>query len=72
MKLTDYQMFIVLDLGEDIPTVYQKIPYLMVFNVKYDLRHKEVLVASGNWTINDKEDIYSGVVRIDTVRIGFS
>jgi hypothetical protein len=31
----------------------------MVFDVKYDLRH------------NDKEDIYSGVVRMDTVRIGF-
>jgi hypothetical protein len=24
-----------------------------------------------NWTVNDKEDIYSGVVRMDTVRIGF-
>jgi hypothetical protein len=23
------------------------------------------------WTVNDKEDIYSGVVRMDTVRIGF-
>jgi hypothetical protein len=43
----------------------------MVFDVKYDLRHKEKLVAGGNWTVNDKEDIYSGVVRMDTVRIGF-
>jgi hypothetical protein len=43
----------------------------MVFDVKYDLRHKARLVASGNWTINEKEDIYSGVVRMDTVRIGF-
>jgi hypothetical protein len=69
---TDYQTFIVLDSGEDIPTGYQKIPYHMVFDVKYDLRHKEKLVAGGNWTLNDKEDIYSGVVRMDTVRIGFS
>jgi hypothetical protein len=23
------------------------------------------------WTVNDKEDIYSGVLRMDTVRIGF-
>jgi hypothetical protein len=43
----------------------------MVFDVKYDLRHKARLVAGGNWTVNDKEDIYSGVVRIDTLRIGF-
>jgi hypothetical protein len=70
-QLTDYQTFIVLDSGEDIPTGYQKIPYNMVFDVKYDLRHKARLVAGGNWTVNDKEDIYSGVVRMDTVRIGF-
>jgi hypothetical protein len=43
----------------------------MVFDVKYDLRHKARLVADGNGTVNDKEDIYSGVVRMDTVRIGF-
>jgi hypothetical protein len=70
-QLTDYQTFIVLDSEEDIPTGYQKIPYHMVFDVKYDLRHKARLVAGGNWTVNDKEDIYSGVFRMDTVRIGF-
>jgi hypothetical protein len=43
----------------------------MIFDVKYDLRHMTRLVAGGNWTINDKEDIYSGVVRMDSVRIGF-
>jgi hypothetical protein len=43
----------------------------MVFDVKYDLRHTARLVAGGSWTVNDKEDIYSGVVRMDTVRIGF-
>jgi hypothetical protein len=36
----------------------------MVFDVKYDLRHKARIVAGGNWTVNDKEEIYSGVVRI--------
>jgi hypothetical protein len=44
----------------------------MVFDVKYNLRLKERLVAGGNWTVNDKDDIYSGVVRMDTVKIGFS
>jgi hypothetical protein len=53
-QLTDYQKFIVLDLGEDIPTGYQKIPYHMVFDVKYDLRNKARIVARGNWTVNDK------------------
>jgi hypothetical protein len=43
----------------------------MAFDVKYDLRHKARLVSGGNWSVNDKEDIYSGVVRMDTVRIGF-
>jgi hypothetical protein len=43
----------------------------MVFNIKYDLRYKARLVAGGNWTVNDKEDTYSGVVWMDTVRIGF-
>jgi hypothetical protein len=70
-QLTDYQTFVVLDSGEDSPTGYQKIPYHMVFDVKYDLIHKARLVAGGNWTVNDKEDIYSGVVRMDTVRIRF-
>jgi hypothetical protein len=53
-QLTDYQTFIVLDSREDIPKGYQKIPYHIVFDVKYDLRHKARLVAGGNWTVNDK------------------
>jgi hypothetical protein len=70
-QLTDYQTFMFLNSGEHIPTGYQKIPYHMVFDVKYDLRHKAGLVAGGNWTVNDKEDIYSGVVCMDTVRMVF-
>jgi hypothetical protein len=70
-QLTDYQTFIVLDSDKDIPTGYQKISYHMVFDVQYDLIQKERLVAGGNWTVNNKEDIYSGVVMMDTVRVGF-
>jgi hypothetical protein len=55
--LTDYQTFIVLDSADDIPTGYQKIPYHMVFDVKYELIHQARQVAGGNWTVNDKEDI---------------
>jgi hypothetical protein len=47
-KLTDYQTFIILHSEEDIPTGYQKIPYHIVFDVKYDLRHKARLVSGGN------------------------
>jgi hypothetical protein len=32
-QLTDYQTFIILDSGEDIPTGNHKIPYHMVFDV---------------------------------------
>jgi hypothetical protein len=72
MQLTDYQTFIILDLGGDIPTGYQKIPCYIGLDIKYDLRHKTRLVAGGNWTVNDNDNIYSGIVHMDKVRIGFS
>jgi hypothetical protein len=34
--------------GEAIPPDYQKIPYRMIFDVKYGARHKERPVAGGN------------------------
>jgi hypothetical protein len=43
----------------------------MVFYIKYDLRHEARLVAGGKWTVNQREDIYPGVVRLDTLRIEF-
>jgi hypothetical protein len=70
-QLTDYETLIVLDSGEDLSKGYQNIAYHIVFDVKYDLRHKARLVVGGNWTVNDKEDIYLGVVQMVTVRIGF-
>ena len=49
----------------------RELPYhICVIDIKYDLRHKARLVSGDNWTVNEKEDIYSGVERIDTVRIG--
>jgi hypothetical protein len=41
-----------------------------MLDVKYDLKDKARLVVGGIWTVNDKEDIYSGVVCMDTLRIG--
>jgi hypothetical protein len=46
-QLTDYETFIVLDSEEDIPKGYQMIPYHIVFDVKYYLRHKARRVVSG-------------------------
>jgi hypothetical protein len=35
----------------------------MVFDVKYDLRYKARLVSGVKWTVIEKEDIYSGILR---------
>jgi hypothetical protein len=70
-QLTDYDNFIALASVEDIPMEYQKIQYHIVFDVKYDLRHKARLVAGSKWTVNDKEDIYSGAAQMDTIGIDF-
>jgi hypothetical protein len=32
---------------------------------------KKIVVAGSNWTVDNKEDIYSGVISIDNFRIGF-
>jgi hypothetical protein len=37
----------------------------MIFDVKYDLRHKARLVAGDNFTVNNKDDIYSGEILMD-------
>lgn len=71
-QLTNYQNFILLDSVEIIPIGYQKIQYYMVFDVKDDLRHKARLVAGGSGIVNEKENICSEVVPMDTLRIVFS
>ena len=70
-QLQEYKTFKVLKKGESAPDGYQRIPYHIVFAVKFDLRRKARLVAGGNKTDPGKEDIYSGVVGIESVRTGF-
>jgi len=70
-QLDEYKVFETVKELEEVPTDYQKIPYHFVFDVKFDLRRKARLVADGNWTEPDREDIYSGVVAMNTVRVGF-
>ena len=71
-QLQSYETFRKLKPGEKLDKEYKQIPYHIVFDVKFDLRHKARLVAGGNWTTLVKEDIYSGVVAMDTVRLGFA
>jgi hypothetical protein len=53
----------------DLPEGYKRIPYMIVFDVKFDLRRKARLVAGGHRTDPPPEDVYSGVVMIDSVRL---
>jgi hypothetical protein len=47
------------------------IPYHIVFNVKFDLHRKARLVAGGHLTEPPVEDIYSGVVGMESIRMAF-
>jgi Reverse transcriptase (RNA-dependent DNA polymerase) len=68
-QINDYQKFQEPNPGELLES-FQKIPYHLVFDVKFDLRKKEQLVAGGHKTAPPKEDLYSGVVDLFTVRLG--
>jgi hypothetical protein len=71
-QINEYETFCALEEGEFLPDSYQKIPYHMVFKVKFDLQRKARLVAGGIWTDHPKEDIYSGVVLLDTICFGYA
>ena len=50
---------------------FKRIPYHFVFDVKFDLRRKARLVAGGNHTDLPKDDTYSGVVSLESIRTLF-
>ena len=70
-QLLDSDTFRVLEPHEPVPKGYKRIPYHCIFDVKFDLRRKARLVAGGHRTDPPKEDIYSGVAGMETVRLGF-
>ena len=70
-QINDYETFRVLEDNERLPFGYKKIPYHCVFDVKFDGRRKCRLVAGGHRTDPPKEDIFSGVVSMEAVRLGF-
>jgi hypothetical protein len=65
---TDYQTFGVMDSGEAIPNDNRKIPYHLVFDVKYELRYKSKLVAGVNWTVNERQAKAANILRFSYVK----
>ena len=71
-SINKFSTFVVLEEGEVMPAGYIQIPYHLIFDVKFDLRHKCRLVAGGHRTPDvDPEQVYSGVVSIETIRLAF-
>ena len=70
-QLNEFKVFKALKREAPIPPDYKQVPYHIVFDVKFDLRHKARLVADGNWTDAARDDVYSDVVAMDTVCLGF-
>ena len=68
-QIKEYSTFRFPNPGESLED-FKLIPYHFVFDVKFDLRKKSRLVAGGNKTDPPREDLYSGVVDLMTVRIG--
>ena len=66
-----FQTFRRLKKGEVLTPDYKRIPYFIVFANKFDGRRKARLVANGSKTEIDGEEVYSGVVGMETVRLGF-
>jgi hypothetical protein len=72
-QLLDFGTFTILPKGETKfknMEAYTYVPMHFVFDVKFDLRRKARCVAGGNWTEPPDYDVYSGVVSIESVRIG--
>ena len=71
-SINQFKTFRVLEKGEPIPPGYIRIPYHMIFDVKFDGRHKCRLVAGGHRTPDvPAEEVYSGVVSMETIRTAF-
>ena len=68
-QLADYNTFQDLGKGTPIPEGHQKIPCHMVYDVKYDGRHKSRFVAGGHRTETPTESVYSGVVSLQGIRL---
>ena len=68
-ELLAHDTFIIKDSPQEIPNDYSYIPSHLVLDCKFDGRRKARIVAGGNHTNPEEQDIYSGVVSIEAVRI---
>ena len=68
-QLHEYETFKNLGKGAPIPDKYKKIPCHMVYDVKWDGRHKSRFVAGGHRTDAPIESTYSAVVSLLGVRM---
>jgi Reverse transcriptase (RNA-dependent DNA polymerase) len=60
-QLLEYQTFLDIGKGGEVPIGYKKIRCHMVYAVKHDSRHKARLVGGGNLTDPNTDNLYSGV-----------
>ena len=68
-QLYEYDTFDIRPKGSPIPDGYKKIPCHMVYDVKWDGRHKSRFVAGGHRTDTPIESTYSAVVSLLGVRM---
>ena len=68
-QLNDYKAFMDLGHNAKVPQGYQKICCRFVYDVKHDGWYKARLVAGGHLTPPDKDQTYSGVVSLQTMRL---
>jgi hypothetical protein len=69
--LLDLDTFEFKEAGWQPPKDYTKVPLLIKFDVKMDLRRKVRIVAGGHVTDPPTTEVYSSVVARDSVRIMF-
>ena len=71
-SINSFKTFRILEEGESVPEGYTRIPYHLIFDVKFDGRRKCRLVAGGHRTPDvPQEEVYSGVVAMETIRLAF-
>ena len=71
-SMNKHKTFVILEKHEPIPPGYQKTSCHLIFDAKFDRRKKYCLVAEGHRAPEiPQNDIYSGVVSIETVRLAF-
>ena len=68
-QLDEYNVFRDLGKGAKPPPGYKKITLHCIYDVKHDLRHKARYVAGGHLTDPCKDNAYSGVISLRTLRL---